>query len=412
MTNDKKDSLKKLIRIKYSGKIFDVFVDSYNKKHFYEVEKIDNKEKYHDPSLTDSISLKLIFTGLTSTNCKYDKEQLIKNLHIRQKNIEKLTAYTLVLTCYAISAGVVLGGACGIGYLTLNHLDPSFVSVQEQNLIEKADFNDVLNTLDSNSNLTDSEKDRIREYILCLNRKLPEIDYTILNDNLKNLKIKIGSVIDSAYENVAARYIPILNELIFENEDFYNDDSIFYHEMTHVLTSSVVLNLKGVYRVDFSDKDSYGRGIDEGKTEVVAYYLTNDTYNSFDEYLMSDYEKTVGYTEEITKTTYDLMRLTKDDFTVYDYLFSDVNELETELKKYDLDGIIDCVDAELSTILKDVTMVDNSEFNYYLNTLDSLLKVKQNEEYMDSSNNVTDFNSLESNPTVVAYYNEEESKSK
>ncbi len=405
MTNDKKDSLKKLIRIKYSGKIFDVFVDSYNKKHFYEVEKIDNKEKYHDPSLTDSISLKLIFTGLTSTKCKYDKGQLIKNLRIRQNNIKKIIKRSaLFLTGYAFSTGALYGIA--------HHFNPSFVSVQEQNLIEKADFNDVLNTLDSNSNLTDSEKDRIREYILCLNRKLPEVDYTILNDNLKNLKITIDPFVFKFVDNSAAVYRPIVNELRFKNEDFYNDDSIFYHEMTHVLTSSFVLKLNGIYCVEFFNDEYCGKGINEGIADVVAYYLTNDTYNSFDEYLMSDYERTTGYSEEITETTYDLMRLTKDDFTVYDYLFSDVDELDSELKKYDLDGIIDCVDAELSTFFNDVTVVDNSEFNYYLDTLDSLLKVKQNEEYMDSSNNVTDFNSLESNPTVVAYYNEEESKSK
>lgn len=385
----------KMTRIKYNNKLFDIYVDNNHLKNFLEVKIMDGIEKYYYPSIEDTVKLNMIYNNnsisisdIKNKKYKFEDNKEINNLMINHKILYHI--YTIGISISFSS--VMIGGALLLDKEIADMSSAATTQIEEINTtsaeeikpikakeevetevkpmkyveVEKATLEDSLNSLNKNTYLTDEQKKYIQEYIMCLNKKLPEVDYSILNANLKTLKISIE---EENFQNsmTTGRYNSKENTMFFKNNISYKSENIFYHEMTHVLTEYFNNNM---YR-GFKGHYGYGRSITEARAEILTMYLITPTVNTFDEYLSLNNKSALGYNEDLIGTTYDLIKLTKDDFTIYDYLFSNVYEYEKVLTKYELEGIIDCLDIELDNYKNGLEIEDSMLDNYqdYINTL-------------------------------------------
>ena len=380
----------RLIRIKYNNKIFDVFSDIGHNKKFLEVRTKDGKELFYHPDLKDLINLNLIYN--TYSDKKYIKKKYkfkkdkINNLKINYNNIKKISNYLSILTkvalCVTISSFLFKGK-------TDDSLPEIFLgAVEIKNDIEfdeydinNVSFDEIKETLNNNDSIDNKYKSMIYQYISLLEEKLPDIDLRILNYNLKDMKVVLCPGKTLKDESAAGSYDANNNILeICVGYDDYTIKNILFHELTHAMTTFnqtiSIINEKKItsQRVfkQYETMNYYGESIDEGMTEVLANFLTSDC-STLAEYYKSEEVTFLGYNATIAPTCYKLLKLTQDEYTLYDFVSGNISEYASVLKKYDMDGIIEYLDIIKKSDNK-VEVINSYEFNEYLERLDYLLK--------------------------------------
>ena len=385
----------KLTRIKYNKKLYDIFVDKEHYKHFLEVKIKDGKEIFYHPNLHDLINLNLIYN--TEDDIKYDRnkkykfrENKIKNLKIKYRNLKVLSNTAIKIINIAICGIIILSIKEKVDNGEIPEIAIGMVEIKNNSELDEYNitnvtFDEVRKTLSENQNIQPKYKKLAEEYIDLLEKKLPGIDLRLLNENLKDMKLVLSPGQKLKEENAAGSYDADTNTLSlctgYENRTVR---SIFFHELTHSMTvfngKIKIINDKVVRNQrllkQYEENKIYGKSLDEGFTEILTNYLTSN-YDNLDDYFKDENKKFVGYNTVIAPTCYKLLKLTQDEYSIYDFVSGNVIEYVMILKKYDLDGIIDHLDVITNSTRNKTEIIESDEFNEYLKHLDNCLANKK-----------------------------------
>ena len=350
--------LNELLNIKYNSKIFTVFSNKKHRKEFFELK--DNN--YYYPDLEDLVNLNIIFNTDSEILYKIDKEDILRGA-LTTVVVANLVIFGLgainelnyVLNKEKIVESRVefynsKGYADDIIYIDKN-------KYLEEYGVTKASFSDVRETLNQNEHLTLKQKSYINEFLERLEERLPNVDLSVFNYNLKTLIIEeIDNDIwnyssDGQYDNIN-NTISIKKEYHSESETY----EVIFHELGHVLNNTMItvteenkdypVNTKIVRVIrSFANKnEKFGSfGVEGFNTVLTDYLLTREWENYFN-YENNKYD---AY-NEIAVNCFELMKLM--DYTFYDYLDGNVNSFMEELSaytinNYDVNKIVDLLDT-------------------------------------------------------------------
>ncbi len=149
------------------------------------------------------------------------------------------------------------------------------------------DLNEIKNSLNSNSNLTDIQ-DCLMELIYLFNSKFPTINLSNLNERLKTLKIIKGS---KYLVKNSSHYNPITNELLINLSKINDNDCkhILMRELLNVITAKD--NFTGF------NKDNAYEALNIGYTERLTNFLVgNETESEYEDEIVASnlLEKIIG----------------------------------------------------------------------------------------------------------------------
>lgn len=377
--------MKKIGRIKYNNKYFDIFIDEKHQKHFLEVIKEESGEKYVKPDLEDLVKLTLIYnTRDVYTYYEYVDDRIADHRHkhkVKRGIINTIGALTISATIFSLSGGIL---KLNKENNTLDRIS-NYERVEEEEVedlltiehitmkdidLERVTADDVRKTLQNNVFLTDEHKEEINEFISAVEEKEENIDLRILNYNLKDMQIVDGPV-DS--EDILGKYVIDENTMYLETKEELGDDytDVLYHELTHVLHLSKVES-KYVKDTDkknclkeFTVLNGYGVGLEEGMNEVISGYLLSGC-TSMNEYLESEPEY-VCY-GDIPYTCFGLLDALNGYYSINDFLNGDVYGLEELLKKIDSEDLIDRIDIAYLSFQEEVEVLEEeNEMEYMQN---------------------------------------------
>ena len=145
---------------------------------------------------------------------------------------------------YSFILGVTIGNAILLGARKIDYgnkigiefnVDDKYILLDDDTEVDKylgkqVQFSDVRNTIKSNKNLSESDKDRIIDAIKELERKAPYIDLRCLNYNCKNLKI-IRQEIEKG--NISGLFDCRKDLITLDGEN----NVVFNHEILHLLNN-------------------------------------------------------------------------------------------------------------------------------------------------------------------------------
>lgn len=212
-----------------------------------------------------------------------------------------------------------------------------------------------------------------------LYKKFDSHDLQILNNNLKNIKIKVNYFTPkmiflkfaSGSYNIKKNRIKILKYFIKHS---------FNHELFHVASSKTIGNyiFSGFMLADIKNKKVIGIGLNEGYTEYLAnkHFKNNNEYNSYSYKICEFFSKKL---EEIIgeKRMQSL------------YLNADLNGLTNYLCNFDeIDNIINFLDT-LDYLIKHASLLKNNSLeNKYKLVQCYLYKWFLKSKELDFKNNI------------------------
>lgn len=356
---------KKLFRIEYNNKEFDVFSDQYRRKTFLE---INNDGKYIYPLFDDFI---VLYRAYNQRNpfIVYDGERL--PIHHKPKGY-KLKEYVRIYIgsfstiCMAINIAALITGYTSSSYLTLEYKDHELniksvpvngTVINHTNQLDnilgsRIPVEEVIETINSNEKLNDYYKQYAINFVQFISNKYPDADLRIFNDNMKNIYIDIRED-EKMSKNIAGSYNSKINEI--ELRESYRENGItitheFAHSFHHWIEDKV-----GFPKVR---SEFVGFSLDEAMTNVV----------------ISGMYDTKTYKREMKILSY-LMSFV--DYSYYDYeregIVKLIDMLKQKFPQVDIDYIIDVSDA----------MTNSSRY------LDNDLKIESNEEFLNQLFNLT-----------------------
>ncbi len=367
---------KKILRIKYRNKLFDVFLTSLSKKVFLEVKKQQNKEYYVYPQLSDYIGLSMI----------YNQEEDI--LYSKKYHFTERLQIATVAGIIAIS-GLVIHKASNFvdkNYQIDKH-NPSQLVQQNEEInyssyskigdtiyiyhndaltnfgFKEISFHELRENVELNNKLKDSEKEYIKEYINALEERLPEIDLRILNENIKTLEIETIPNEEWDKPKVEAYYEPNLNKIYVKEsyDSIIQEKEVYYHELGHVLNNGNMTymdpNTSVEYRLikRFYTDNNYGKSFSEGFNTILTQYLLTSDWQS---YFQNGVHRYNAY-QEVSNIGYQILML-NGNYNIYDYLNGNVTYLYQYLQLWDLEDLIAVLDTTIKTD-SSVTIIDDTE---------------------------------------------------
>jgi len=357
------ETYNRLIRIKYDNKLFDIFEDGKHNKFFLEVRKINNIEKYFYLNMKDYIFLNKIY------NCKN-----LNNLSENDKKNNKLKFFykVYVTTSIGFITFSMLGGLKLLPNVVLEKTAFTFrnisdstrsldvisdVSELDKYYTDTFTFDDLRRTLDNNKNINEHYKGYCNKFIDALEKNLPNLDLTLFNDHLKNLKII--DVLDKEWPKYHSNAVGLYNKsdnIIRIREGSENDMYVIFHELVHSFrlghleTNNIHLNID--YRVD-----DYGDTFNEAFTELVTDYLIADIGESYFE----DINQLFLHYSEYATSLFQILKLTENEYTIYDFFNHDVEKLRIVLEKYGLEDLIILYDIDKdSNLIRDIVVADKT----------------------------------------------------
>ncbi len=380
------EEYQKIARVFYRNRVFDVFRDQRHNKTFLEVQEKNGEEEYHFPTLSDYLYLNHLYNQKRTTVLES------KKLHFK---VQIIVAGTL------ISLGII--GSVGAEKIhthlvrqkyenweahleEINEVTDEYtqkekeIEIYDNDVLSKfgfqdVSFDDVFETLENNSNLDSTSKEDIREFILLLQTKAPDIDLRIFNENLKLLTVQKED--NSKFrQNIFARF-DSKNHTIELREDYTSDGLRkinFYHELVHTLNvldcSRVIRDseygIEETYHIkkDYRLENNYGISALEAYTAIFTDYLMDEDYIHYFDRESRNYQ---GYWN-ISPIYYQVLKAT--NYTFEDFINKNVSSLEEKLKEIDLENIIDVIDINMNK--PDQLIVGNNEILMDLNV--TLLK--------------------------------------
>ena len=356
---------KKLFRIEYNNKEFDVFSDQYRRKTFLE---INNDGKYIYPLFDDFI---VLYRAYNQRNpfIVYDGERLPihhKPKGYKLKEFVRIYIGSLSTICMAFPIAALITGYTSSSYLTLEYKDHelnikkvpvSGTVINHTNQLDgilgsSVTVEEVINTINGNEKLNDYYKQYAINFVQFISNKYPDADLRIFNDNMKNIYVDVRED-EKMSKNIAGSYNSIINEI--ELRESYRENGMtitheFAHSFHHWIEDEVGFPK---VRSEFA-----GFSLDEAMTNVV----------------ISGMYDTKTYKREMKILSY-LMSFV--DYSYYDYEREGIAKLIDMLKQkfpqVDIDYIIDVSDA----------MTNSSRY------LDNNLKIESNEDFLNQLFNLT-----------------------
>ena len=356
---------KKLFRIEYNNKEFDVFSVQYRRKTFLE---INNDGKYIYPLFDDFI---VLYRAYNQRNpfIVYDGERLPihhKPKGYKLKEFVRIYIGSLSTICMAFPIAALITGYTSSSYLTLEYKDHelnikkvpvSGTVINHTNQLDgilgsSVTVEEVINTINGNEKLNDYYKQYAINFVQFISNKYPDADLRIFNDNMKNIYVDVRED-EKMSKNIAGSYNSIINEI--ELRESYRENGMtitheFAHSFHHWIEDEVGFPK---VRSEFA-----GFSLDEAMTNVV----------------ISGMYDTKTYKREMKILSY-LMSFV--DYSYYDYEREGIAKLIDMLKQkfpqVDIDYIIDVSDA----------MTNSSRY------LDNNLKIESNEDFLNQLFNLT-----------------------
>ncbi len=371
------DQYRKILRVKYQNKIFDIFVDEEHKKHFLEVRIENNQEHYYYPNLKDYVALNNIYN--ISDNILYEKKYSFPKkilvtgtlgviLALSIKPIEKI--YTLEKQSNVTQSIEFEQSNYNYNYEIKNDM----IIIYHADALEifgynKVSFNEVEKTLEKNNAIPKKYKEYILEFIQTLKERLPKLDLTVFNENLKDLEIEVVENDAWSHENSDGFYVPLSNTITVKEN--YADEQVeklvMFHELVHTINNAYLTckdketSTEYKIEVSYDTTNNYGRSFTEGMTTIVTDYLLSPNWENYFEMDSHLYTRYSPY----ANLEYQFLML-DENYTVYNFLNGNVKLLEPHLKNLGLEDMVDILDTSMNTSEKDIqdrTSLENLEKN-------------------------------------------------
>lgn len=359
----------KLIRIRMDDRIFDIFADQDHKRAFLEVKK----DKYYYPILKDYIRLDSIY------NKPFD------GILYNQKYTFQRKAYIAT-----IGLGVVLSLGSIVGLHNINQsyklqreMTNRKVAIEDEQEpeiqvikitstkelddlgIEPVSFSDLRNSLEANKSIQPKYREYVKEYIDLLEKKLPNADYRILNNNIKGYIFNnhyVSKKWDGSF-NAANDTINVKEKYLDQdgNEDIERERIVVFHELTHSLNYGYIRLENGTIIYMGFSIDNYGTSFSEAYTTIFTDYLMSDNY---EEYFQKDNYNYPSY-QETSSLCYQIMKLLNETYTLPDFINYNVSYLENKLKNNGINNAVDLLDTYHDSIYNDeeMTVEETNEFD-------------------------------------------------
>lgn len=390
-----------LLNIKYNNKLFKVLSYKNHKKDFLEIK--DNN--YYYPELVDLVNLNLIFNIDSEVLYKIDKKDILKGtlafIAVSNLTILGLTAFDKIN--YTLNKDKII--ETKIEFYNTNGYADEVIYIDNNKDLEKygltqASFKDVRETLNNNETINEEYKQYILDFLASLEERLPKIDLSIFNHNLKTLTVtEIEN--DNWPNNTTGEYDNIRNTILMKTE--YHSETekkmVIYHELGHVLNNTIITlaeenndyskNIKVVRVIrSFANKnEKFGLFGVEGFNAVLTDYLISRDWEHFFEYENYKFD---SY-NEIAVNCFELMKLM--DYSFYDYLDGNVNSFIKELSLYNLNNydenkVVDILDTILAVYRDDNRRlkVENLATAYLLK--EEIVKARLKKEFSMGTNEI------------------------
>ena len=356
---------KKLFRIRYNQKVFDIFSDQYRRKTFLEV---NSDGKYNYPLIDDFVFLHSVYNQ-RNPFILYSGEKLPIHRELSDysfKEFVRVYIGSISTICLAFPIAALITGYTSSSYLKLEYKDHEInikkvpvdgTVVEHTNQLDnilgsKITVDTVLNTINSNDSLSDYYKEYAIDFVKFMSNKYPETDLRIFNDNMKNIYVDVRED-EKMSKNIAGSYNSISNEI--ELRESYRENG---RTITHEFAHSYHHWIENKIGFPMVRSEFVGHSLDEAMTNVV----------------ISGMYEAKTYIREMKILNY-LMSFV--DYSYYDYEREGIPKLIDLLKKkfpqVDIDYIIDVSDA----------MTNSSRY------LDNNLKIENNEEFLNQLFNLT-----------------------
>lgn len=126
-------------------------------------------------------------------------------------------------------------------------------------------------SLKSNPNLTDGVRDKLFELIINFNKKMPDINLSRLNENLKT--VKFGKI--SKLERKGTYYYDV-----FKNEILISKDAEGNYDIDHILTKAILQMSTSTKTFTGFSSDDRLRALNLAYTEILANYIIGNEGDS------------------------------------------------------------------------------------------------------------------------------------
>lgn len=430
---NKENLYKKLIRIRYNNKVFDIFSGEDHRKTFLEVRIENEKEIYYYPILKDYIGLNNIynkpFDGILHSK-KYDFKSKVVfsgciaglSLIITQMVTQDYLDYKLEkqVPVYTLASQIVNKiGQENIGKLSeridqlipteekilqkLSEMDPSLYYIDGSQImiydndiltalgIPEVSFDDVRTTLVQNKKIPDREREYMEEFLNRLEKRFPNTDLRILNNNWKMLEyvedIESNSL-DDGYWSLDEGKIHLKKEYIDKKSGQPDEEKRkekILHELVHTLNYGKIIIVdketsKEIELVKFFQRSNYGESFSEGFTTIFTDYLLSDNVKGYfenEESNFSSYQITTPYCYQILKGM--------DNYGFYDFINKDVSYFDQKVKEYGFDPI-PVLDAYFESLddEKEIEILETEELN---ELTEDIIRMRIEQEIKNGSNN-------------------------
>ena len=221
----------------------------------------------------------------------------------------------------------------------------------------------------------------IINFVKTIKEKIPEVNMSILINNLNTLEVIVNDIKCNNARSVAGQYNPLDNTIELSKE---NSEMVIYHELFHAITAIFKESKDVVYCGFRQTKADGSQIIGESLNEGYTQYL-NEKYFGYNKSFESAYD----YEIAIAKT---LERIVGKDLMQSLYFNADLNGLVSHLKKYaseeDIYRFIDTLDllkehrhdSYLVASSKDLMLKGFKFINYFLITTSFRKVIMDNKE--------------------------------
>ncbi len=423
--NRKEEYYKKLIRIRYHNKVFDIFSGENHQKTFLEVRLENGKEEYYYPILKDYIGLnniynksfdgkvhskkysfksKVIFASylagisIVITSCA-TKEEVEYQLQPQPLVAELITSSTEAQKDFNRLSEALETIAQGVAEVkidpTFYYQDGSEIMIYNNDALtafgmEDVTFEDVRNTLAQNEKISDKYRLYMEEYLDRLEERMPQVDLRVLNNNWKILEYEEdldNDGLDDGYFDIEDGKIHLKEEYINQETGKPDEKKLkekVWHELTHTLNYGKIIiedkdTSKELTLYKFFRRSNYGESFSEGFTTILTDYLLADdveTYFENENPKFGSYQITTPYCYQILKGM--------DNYDFYDFINKDVLYFDQKVKEYGLEDAISVLDAYFKSLDMEIEILEMEELK---ELTESIFKNRIEQEINKGSSN-------------------------
>lgn len=190
------------------------------------------------------------------------------------------------ITCKSAIIGMILPIILAVKYE--NKIDKYFTidykdvkSLDDLKLYFDSDItiDNVFESLANNKNINDEYREYTVEFLNLLNKEFPNINLTVINENIKKFNIKEITKEEMKKKGDRAAYYNIEETTIYMQNDyeiFQNKKIFYFHELWHMFNNLWIMKDNTIYVKTTKNDNEVRTAFDEGMTT----YLSNRLYKT------------------------------------------------------------------------------------------------------------------------------------